>query len=114
MLHVRFRRHRSLAGLLIALFAFCLGEATLPEACEGDFGSKSAVIAGDLPEQTPADRTPAHGGPHLCHCAHATSVWRATPPRAVVAVEAHVTKDPWMPSTPSSRTLQPEPRPPIA
>ena len=107
-------RRRWVGVLLGIIFAFCLGEALLPEACDGDAGRASIVANGAEPGQSPTDRAPGHGGPHFCHCAHTNGVLSVAPLPSVLNVEHHVAPLAMTPTTPSSHTLQPDSRPPIA
>jgi hypothetical protein len=83
-------RRRWIGGLLAFIFAFCLIEAMVPEACDGDPGKASVVAAGDRSGQAPAGSAPGHGGPPLCHCVHTNGVFSDEPPPAVLAVDHHL------------------------
>jgi hypothetical protein len=107
-------RRRWIAALLSFVFAFCLSEQVVPEACDGDSGRSYAITAADAPAQNPADNGPVHGGPHLCHCAHTTGAISGAAPRLGLSPELHVASGFLLPSQHSGRTLQPDSRPPIA
>jgi hypothetical protein len=111
---VRALRGRWISGFFAFVFAFCLGEALLPEVCDGDAGRASIVATGTEPGQAPTDRAPGHGGPHFCHCAHTNGILSVMPLPSVVNVERHVAPLAMTPTAPPSHTLQPDSRPPIA
>jgi hypothetical protein len=108
------RRRRWIGVFLVLVFSFCLSEALVPEACEGGFGETSVMTASGSSDEAPAERTPGHGGAHLCHCAHTNGVFSTVPPQGVVSVEHDVAPVVLTLSSPPSHTLQPDSRPPKA
>jgi hypothetical protein len=105
---------RWISTVLAIVFGLCLSEAVVPEACDGDSAGTYVVSAGNQSGQSPADRPPGHGGPHLCHCAHTTGALSGVPPRPILASEHHVESRFVTPSKHFGRTPEPEPRPPTA
>jgi hypothetical protein len=113
---MRFTRtscRRRFGWFLVLLFVFGLGEALVPEACDGDSASTPTVTADGREDSAPRGREPGHDGPHVCHCTHAggvvldaTLLADDTPERREVPRAASLT-------APRSHTLQPSFRPPI-
>lgn len=106
---------RRWVGVLLAvIYAFCLGEALMPEACDGDARESTVVALSHSSSGLPSPASQGHDGPHVCHCAHTTGVLNDAPPRLGASMDERELPIVFTPAAPLSRTLQPDFRPPIA
>lgn len=102
-----------MAAACSIVFAFCLGEALLPEACDGDALWPTAAAAADM------DGSGSQGGTHLpgehvCHCTHTNGALSTHPVALIVLTteRCHFWRPGWLP--PPSYSPYPDTRPPIA
>jgi hypothetical protein len=113
MRSIRTSCRRRFGWLLVLLFAFGLGEALMPEACDGDNAGVPTATADGRGDSAPSGRVPGHGGPHVCHCTHAGGVVLNATLLAYVTPVRHETAPVATLTEPRSCTLQPAFRPPI-